>query len=194
MNRWNTAKKTNDKKRSLITKGTRDSGCVGKIRARSVHFPPLFLAEISSRNASYRYFRIGIRTSMFPSRLRPMFSVECFACTLRVVREYLDADRNFPIRAEVSMRSGDPTLIALLIAALTYIREVVCRRRSTRERHACVESDSAERKEKRTPRLERTATIFPFDLRGARTSAAGTHGARCTHTCSTPLLRGIKRS
>lgn len=148
MNRWNTAKKTNDKKRSLITKGTRDSGCVGKIRARSVHFPPLFLAEISSRNASYRYFRIGIRTSMFPSRLRPMFSVECFACTLRVVREYLDADRNFPIRAEVSMRSGDPTLIALLIAALTYIREVVCRRRSTRERHACVESDSAERKEK----------------------------------------------
>lgn len=92
------------------------------------------------------------------------------------------------------MRSGDPTLIALLIAALTYIREVVCRRRSTRERHACVESDSAERKEKRAPRLERTATIFPFDLRGARTSAAGTHGARCTHTCSTPLLRGIKRS
>lgn len=73
------------------------------------------------------------------------------------------------------------SLIALLIAALTYIREVdggvsQKRRFTGGERHACVESDSAERKEKRALRLERTATIFPFDLRGARTSAAGTHG------------------
>lgn len=52
-------------------------------------------------------------------------------------------------------------------------------------------SNQIARRRKETSRLERAATIFPFDLRGARTSAAGTHGARCTHTCSSSRTRAL---
>lgn len=120
-------------------------------------------------------------------------STQCFHPTSRRSRiSRSDVGRNFPILAEVGIHGSATgrSRLSLLITALTYIRGacVAAEAAIHGERHACVESDSAERRE-----ASRTATIFPFDLRGARTSAARKHTALVARIPAR-LVRGLELS
>lgn len=91
-----------------------------------------------------------------------MFPAERFHPTSRrsrISRFAADAGRNFPIRAEVGIRSSATgrSRLSLLITALTYIRgaRVAAEAAIHGERHACVESDSALKKRSIASRAHR---------------------------------------